>query len=97
MGIGFTIDTPARVAHFGINSVVSIIEDHLIENMREVLSRQYGLAYVAIPAESNDSRARRITAYLDLLNVVVQLNKHTRPCCYADQKKKRFNRNACVT
>ncbi len=74
MGIGFTIDTPARVAHFGINSVVSIIEDHLIENMREVLSRQYGLAYVAIPAESNDSRARRITAYLDLLNVVVQLN-----------------------
>ena len=38
MGLGFTIDTPLKVAKYGINSVVSIMEDHLIEEMRRVHS-----------------------------------------------------------
>ena len=35
MGLGYTIDTPVKVARFGISSVISIIEDHLVERMRE--------------------------------------------------------------
>lgn len=74
MGLGFTIDTPVKVAHFGISSVISIIEDHLIEQMREVLCRNYNLFYAAIPEEEEDSRAKRITAYLNLVNFVVDRN-----------------------
>ena len=30
MGTGFTLDTPLKVAHLGIDSVVSIVDDVLI-------------------------------------------------------------------
>ena len=35
MGTGFTIDTPLKVAHLGISSVISIIDDVLVEKMRK--------------------------------------------------------------
>ena len=35
MGLGFTIDTPVKIARYGINSAISIVEDNLIEQMRE--------------------------------------------------------------
>ena len=50
MGLGYTIDTPLKVARFGISSVVSIIEDELVERMREFHCGQSGEAYVPIPA-----------------------------------------------
>lgn len=77
MGLGYTIDTPLKVARFGISSVVSIIEDQLIEQMREIHCARENEAYVPITANENDYRARRITAYLDLLERVVkkQVNK----------------------
>jgi len=31
MGLAYTIDSPIRVAHFGISSVISIMDDELIE------------------------------------------------------------------
>ena len=31
MGLGFTVDTPVKVAKYGISSVVSVIEDQLLE------------------------------------------------------------------
>ena len=31
MGIAFTLDSPIKVARFGINSVISIVEDRIIE------------------------------------------------------------------
>ena len=34
MGLAFTIDSPVKVARFGLSSVISIIEDNLIEKMR---------------------------------------------------------------
>ena len=40
MGLGFTVDTPVKVAHYGISSVVSIAEDHLLERMRAIISRE---------------------------------------------------------
>lgn len=74
MGLGYTIDTPLKVAHMGISSVVSIIEDELVERMREHHSRLSGQHYAAIPKPSPDHRARRITAYLDLLAALVERN-----------------------
>lgn len=74
MGLGYTIDTPLKVAHLGISSVVSIIEDELVERMREFHSRANGEPYTPIRKPSSDHRARRITAYLDLLGRLVDRN-----------------------
>ncbi len=35
MGTAFTIDTPLKVARFGISSVVSLCDDELCEEMRQ--------------------------------------------------------------
>ncbi len=72
MGLGYTIDTPLNVARFGISSVVSIIEDDLVERMREFHCKRAGLAYVPIPTSDPDHRALRVTAYLNLLHLLVQ-------------------------
>lgn len=71
MGLGYTIDTPAKVAKYGISSVVSIIEDHLVEEMREFYCKEYNYPYTKIETDEDDYRARRITAYLDLLHDIV--------------------------
>lgn len=67
MGTGFTIDTPLRIARYGITSVISLVDDHLIEKMRRMLCQREHEPYTPIPPKSPDSRARRITAYLDLV------------------------------
>ena len=48
MGTGYTIDTPLKVAHFGINSVVSIIDHRLIEQMSEYHCKINKLHFIAI-------------------------------------------------
>lgn len=72
MGLGYTIDTPLKVARFGITSVVSIIQDHLVEQMREFHCKSNGEEYNPIPENDIDHRAKRITAYLNLLNRTVE-------------------------
>lgn len=71
LGLGYSIDTPLKVARFGISSVVSIVDDELIERMRKHHAVAKGLAYEPISIKDPDSRARRITAYLNLLDVLV--------------------------
>ncbi len=71
MGTGFTIDTPLKVARYGISSVVSLVDDVLIEQVRKFHSQRLGLPFEPIAAGEADSRARRITAYLDLLGGVL--------------------------
>lgn len=71
MGLAFTIDTPLKVARFGINSVISIIQDNLIEKMREHYYKQLKELFQAIDATETDYRARRITDYLNLVNRIV--------------------------
>lgn len=72
MGTGFTIDTPLKVAKYGISSVVSIVDDVLIEQMRKFHCERSGEPYTEIRHNEEDSRARRITAYLDLLDLLVK-------------------------
>ena len=66
MGTGFTIDSPIRVARYGISSVISLVDDTLIENVRKFYSQRYNEEYTPINKHDDDWRARRITAYLDL-------------------------------
>ncbi|HIP36336.1 MAG TPA: hypothetical protein EYG85_05740 [Crocinitomix sp.] len=72
MGIGFTIDTPLKVAHFGIDSVVFISDDAIIEKMRKFYSEKFKLPYYKINDNENDCRAKRITDYLNLLKNQVE-------------------------
>ncbi len=72
MGTGYTIDTPLKVAHLGISSVISILDDQLIESIREVYSKKLAVPFTGISAKSEDHRARRITEYLNLIDHTVQ-------------------------
>ncbi len=72
MGTGFTIDTPLRIAKYGISSVISLVDDTLIEQMREFFCKQEGLDYTEITRNEENSRALRITAYLDLLDGMIK-------------------------
>ena len=67
MGIGFTLDTPIRVARYGIGSCVSLVDDLLIEQVRRSYCEQLGEPYEEIGKGAADGRARRIRAYLDLV------------------------------
>ena len=72
MGTAFTIDTPYKVARFGISSVVSIGDDELCENMRQYYSKLHDIKFESIDKKNDvDYRAKRITAYLDLLNDLI--------------------------
>jgi hypothetical protein len=71
MGLAFSIDTPIKVARFGISSVVSIVDDILIEHMRKQHAIERGEDYTPITTNDYDHRARRITEYLNLLQRIV--------------------------
>ncbi|HEY4655448.1 MAG TPA: hypothetical protein VIH22_13095, partial [Cyclobacteriaceae bacterium] len=71
MGLAYTIDSPVKVARFGIHSVISIIEDNLVERMRGHYYHQIGEVYHPIALNEPDYRARRITDYLNLINRIV--------------------------
>jgi hypothetical protein len=71
LGLGYSIDTPLKVAKFGISSVVSIVDDELTERMRKHHAALNGLDYQEIGLKEPDSRARRITAYLNLMQDLV--------------------------
>jgi len=68
LGLGYSIDTPLKVSRYGISSVLSIVDDELIERMRAYHSEKNNEAYIAISKSEPDSRAKRITAYLNLLS-----------------------------
>jgi hypothetical protein len=72
MGTGFTIDTPLKVARYGISSVVSLVDDTLIEQMRKRLSGDQGKEYAEIPDTDEDSRASRITSYLNMMDEMIE-------------------------
>jgi hypothetical protein len=72
MGTGFTIDTPVKVARFGISSAISLVDDVLIEQMRKRLCKGTGLNYEEITDDDEDPRAHRITSYLDTMDQIVE-------------------------
>src|SRR5690554_5167206 len=73
MGTGHSIDSPIRVAPFGINSVISVVDDLLVERIRKHYCELYNLEFVSIPMKVEDGRAKRITAYLETVKEVVDI------------------------
>ena len=71
LGLGYSIDTPLKVARYGISSVMSIVDDELIERMRKYHCQLNGEAYNPITKKDVDFRAARITAYLNLVAKLV--------------------------
>ncbi|TPD66938.1 hypothetical protein [Flavobacterium microcysteis] len=72
MGLSFTIDSPIRVAHYGISSVVSIVDDELIEKMNAFYSKKFCQPYQEISRKFHDYREERIRSYLDLMDHIVK-------------------------
>jgi len=68
MGIGYTADTPLKVSQFGIDSVISLVDDILLEKLRKVYSNKFKIPYQEISDKIDDSRAKRITSYLDMMH-----------------------------
>lgn len=71
LGLGYSVDTPLKVARLGISSVVSIVDDELVERMREYYSVKNDIQFNPIPVTAEDHRAKRISAYLNLINELV--------------------------
>jgi hypothetical protein len=72
MGIGFTIDTPIKVAPYGISSVLALGDDGLIERMREFYCKKLNIPFQMTPKDDYDRRANRIKNYLNLMNEMVK-------------------------
>lgn len=73
MGLGYSMDSPIKVAHYGISSVISLVDDISMEKMREFYCKKFNLPFQPITPKTEDHRAKRITAYL---NTVQQIVKH---------------------
>jgi hypothetical protein len=43
MGLAYTIDSPIRVAQYGISSVISIADDELIEKMNTFYHQKFDI------------------------------------------------------
>ena len=72
MGIGFTVDTPLKVAQYGMDSVISLVDDILLEKLRKMYCEKYEIPYKEISNKIEDFRAKRITSYLNLINTLVE-------------------------
>src|SRR5690554_3718028 len=72
MGLAFTIDSPIRVAQYGISSVISIIDDELVEKLNAFYSEKFNHPYQEISRKADDYRAKRFTSYLNLVDKIVK-------------------------
>ncbi|TDO94264.1 hypothetical protein [Flavobacterium sp. 245] len=72
MGLAYTIDSPIRVSHYGISSVIALADDDLIEKMRNFYSTKFNIPYEEITQKFHDYRAERITSYLNLVDKIVK-------------------------
>lgn len=71
LGLAYSVDTPVKVARYGISSVVSIVDDILIERMRQLYTEKNNETFIPIDTKEEDFRSKRITGYLNLINKIV--------------------------
>ena len=71
MGTAFTADSPIKVAHYGISTVIALADDVLLERLRKYYSDLNNISYEEIKNNTKDYRADRITAYLNMVHVLV--------------------------
>ncbi|WP_299781798.1 hypothetical protein [uncultured Formosa sp.] len=94
MGIGFTVDTPLKVSHLGIDSAISLVDDILLEKLRKMYCHMFELPYNEIDNSESDFRAKRITSYLNMIHDVTeekfnQLKEVNKSC--TEELKNYFN------
>ncbi len=93
MGTGHSIDSPIRVAHLGISSVMSIVDDILIEKICKYYSQKYSFPVEEVAKNDLYARSKRITNYLNLVDKIVALKlnetKHL-PFSKGNEKTKYF-------
>jgi hypothetical protein len=90
LGLGYSVDTPIKVSHYGISSVASIVDDEMIERMRKHHTLKNGETYTPIHTEEPDFRSRRITGYLNLMDRIIEDN-------YSRLKKQAFEEGTEIT
>jgi hypothetical protein len=71
LGVGYSVDAPIKVARYGISSVISLVDDTIIEKLRKFYSEKNNKPYNSIKTTDEDSRAKRITAYLNMIKEIV--------------------------
>ncbi|MCK3684191.1 hypothetical protein [Maribellus sp. YY47] len=71
LGVGYSLDTPINVAPYGISSVISLVDDTLMEKMREFYCDKFDIPFKAITQKVDDFRAKRITSYLNMVEDIV--------------------------
>ncbi|MCK9168506.1 MAG: hypothetical protein M0O94_08065, partial [Bacteroidales bacterium] len=72
LGVGYSMDTPIKVAHLGIDSVISIVDDFVMEKMRKFYSEKFCLPFESVNNNTKNSRVKRITLYLNMVNDIVE-------------------------
>lgn len=72
MGLGYSLDSPIKVSHYGISSAISLVDDISMEKMREFYCKKFNLPFQPIPPKTEDHRAKRITAYLNTVHEIVK-------------------------
>ena len=87
MGVAYTIDSPLKVSHYGIDSVISLVDNVLLEKLRKVYSDKFNLPYQEISEKAEDYMAKRITAYLNLINRLSIEKFETLKNNYEDKKE----------
>ena len=68
MGIAYTIDSPIKISQYGIDSVISLVDDIILEKLRKMYSDKFEMPYKEISNKIDDFRAKRITSYLNMIN-----------------------------
>lgn len=90
LGLAYSVDTPVKVARYGISSVVSIVDDMLIERMRQLYTEKRNETFVPIDSKEIDFRSKRITAYLNLIKKIIDEQ-------FEDLKKQAFDEGTDLT
>lgn len=74
MGTGYTIESPLKVAHYGISSVVPLTDHYIMQHLVKIHSEKNGIEYNEINASSSKNRAQIVRTYLNLLLQLVKNN-----------------------
>ena len=72
LGVAFSVDAPLKVAKYGISSVMSVVDDTLMEKLRKHHLEKSGRQFNPIDDKDIDARAQRVTAYLNMINMMVK-------------------------
>ncbi len=71
LGVAYSVDAPIKVAKYGISSVISLVDDTLMEQLRKHYLEKKGEQFFPIVDKEEDARAKRITAYLNMIKEIV--------------------------